>query len=66
MSEYEGKPKQPTSVDVLSQAPRRETYSDENGTGSPNLDAGELQKSKAWKEHKPAKIACKERVKAGS
>jgi len=25
-----------------------------------------LQKSKAWKEHKPAKIACKERVKAGS
>jgi len=55
MSEYEGKPKQPTSVDVLSQAPRRETYSDEHGTGSPNLDPGELQNSKAWKEHKPAK-----------
>jgi hypothetical protein len=62
----EDRPKKPTSVDVLSQAPRRDNYGPEHGSGSPNLDAGELQKSKAWKEHKPAKIACKERVKAGS
>jgi hypothetical protein len=51
----EDKPKKPTSVDILSQAPRRDTYSSEHGTGTPNLDPGELQDSKVWQSHKPAK-----------
>jgi hypothetical protein len=54
MSENE-KPKKPLSVDVIASLPKRDTYGPEHGSGSPNLDPGELQNSKAWKEHKPAK-----------
>jgi len=50
------KNKKPTSVDILSQAPRRDSYDkSQRGSGSPNLNAGELRTSKAWREHKPAK-----------
>jgi hypothetical protein len=49
----EEKPKKPTSAEVLSQAPRRDTYSPEHGSGNPHLQPGELQK--AWHGEKPAK-----------
>jgi hypothetical protein len=58
MSENEGKPKKPTSVDVLSQAPRRDSYDkEEHGSGNPHLQPGELQTSETWKSHKPHKSA---------
>jgi len=58
----EDRPKKPLSVDIIAQMPRRDTYDKGHGTGSPNLDPGELQNSKAWREHasrKPAKPAKK-------
>jgi hypothetical protein len=60
MSEHEGKPKQPLATEVIANAPRRDTYSpEEQCSGNPHLQPGELQK--AWHEkplkprHKPAK-----------
>jgi hypothetical protein len=43
----EDKPKKPTSAEVLSQAPRRDTYGPDHGSGNPHLQPGELQK--AWR-----------------
>ena len=48
----EDKPKKPISVDVIANIPRKDNYS---GSGNPHLQPDELQNSKAWKEHKPAK-----------
>jgi hypothetical protein len=47
------KPKQPLATEVIANAPRRDTYSPEHGSGSPNLDPGELQN--IWHPGKPAK-----------
>jgi len=49
----EEKPKKPTSAEVLSQAPRRDTYGPEHGSGNPHLQPGELQK--VWHPAKPGK-----------
>jgi hypothetical protein len=48
-------PKKPTSAEILSQAPRRDTYGRVHGSGNPHLQPGELQTSEVWKSHKPAK-----------
>ena len=54
MSEKE-RPKKPLAVDVIADQPRRDTYSPEHGSGSPNLQPGELRNREAWKSHSPAK-----------
>jgi hypothetical protein len=49
----EDRPKQPTSVEVIANMLRRDTYSPEHGSGNPHLQPGELQNSETWKSHKP-------------
>jgi hypothetical protein len=54
MSEYEDKPKQPTASEILSNVPRKDTYSPEHGGGDPhtNWDDKPLSESETWKSHK--------------
>ena len=64
MSEYEGKPKQPTATDVLANQPRRENNDSPEYGGDPhtNWDDKPLSESETWKSHasrKPAKPAKK-------
>lgn len=44
--------KQKTSAEILSEAPKRDTYGPDHG-GNPHLQPGELQK--VWHPDKPAK-----------
>jgi hypothetical protein len=60
------KTKKPTSVDVLSRAPKRDTYGPDHGSGNPhmNWDDKPLNESETWKSHasrKPAKEPNKSR-----
>jgi len=54
MSEYEGKPKQPTATDVLANQPRRENNDSPEYGGDPhtNWDDKPLSESETWKSHK--------------
>ena len=54
MSEYEGKPKQPTATDVLANQPRRENNESPEYGGDPhtNWDDKPLSESETWKSHK--------------
>jgi hypothetical protein len=64
MSEYEGKPKQPTAPEVIANLPRRDNNGPDKGSGDPhmNWDDKPLSESETWKSHasrKPAKPAKK-------
>jgi len=48
-------PKKPLATVVIANMPCRDAYSPTRGSGNPHLEPGELQNSKAWKSHKPAK-----------
>jgi hypothetical protein len=49
----EDSPKKPTSAEILSQVPRKDTYNESHGSGNPHLQPGELQK--VWRPDKPEK-----------
>jgi hypothetical protein len=49
----EEKLKKPISAEILSQAPRRDSYGPDHGTGNPHLQPGELQK--VWHRGRPTK-----------
>jgi len=46
--------KKPTSAQILSEVPRKDTAGPKHG---PHLNPGELQKSEVWKSHRSAKEA---------
>jgi hypothetical protein len=50
-----GKPKQPTSVDVIANMPRRENNAPLDKSPHRNWDDNPLSESEVWKSHKPAK-----------
>lgn len=55
--QLDGGKRLPNSAEILSEAPRRDTYDKTHGSGNPNLQPGELQKiwHPADKPRKPKK-----------
>ena len=67
MSEYEGKPKQPTAPEVIANLPRRENNDSPEYGGDPhmNYDDKPLSESETWKSHKSSP-ATKEQKSGGA